>query len=872
MRKITRKLLLLMLTVLCTSAFAQVTPTGLWNRVGDVAVYTVYNDTDATDGVADGAQKIDGMTAVVGQGITFAFDGTMQNGTTYTINTAILNDTPTNTCTVRVSLWNKTDNVEVAVANSGTSYAMNTTNPAYNLIFAYTADATTNGKQLELRYIRTDDGAVSRNFEIDFAQLNTVTLSESYTPTSVAGNWSQILNGAGSQTFALVYTNDTDNGDGALDGAIRCNSVVVATNLGAAYTFDQPMVTGQTYSINTTVYNGNTSACPFTSLTLWNKTDNVQVASYCSAFSIGGTATGTYGFSIRNLKSFNYTATASDAGDVMELRYLYNATSTSVDLNIDNITLNGATNNCHITRWNGSSWDIVAPTANTTDAIITGNYNAAANIVAKTLTVSNNAAVTIPSGSNVTVVNDFTINPGSSFTLESNANLKQTNGPNTGNITVKRNSNALSRLDYSAWSSPVTNANQYLTTFSPNTDTSRFYTYDNTTNAYASISSPSTTSFAKGAGYLIRMPNTAVDAPATETFSGQFTGVPNVGNTTVSLAYVDAAHPYNLVGNPYPSTIDANLFLTANSVTNTYIGGTLYFWRKTNGASGTAYASYTTAGGVASGSSTIVPNGTIQVGQGFFVAATAAATIPGFFTNAMRTLDNTNQILKTKQTAEKSRVWLNLSNTNGAINQMLVAYIADATLSQDIYDGKYINDSATALTSNIEGGEYVIQGRPIFDATDVVPLNFKAATAGSYTIAKDNVDGVFATGQDIYLVDTATGTEINLQTDAYTFTAPAGTSNGRFSLKYQKTLGANDSTFNENNVTVYKNNGILTVSSSANTISNIKIYDIQGRLLTEQKNVNANLLTIKNWNATHQVLVVKVTAADNSVVTKKVIN
>jgi hypothetical protein len=187
-------------------------------------------------------------------------------------------------------------------------------------------------------------------------------------------------------------------------------------------------------------------------------------------------------------------------------------------------------------------------------------------------------------------------------------------------------------------------------------------------------------------------------------------------------------------------------------------------------------------------------------------------------------------------------------------------------------DGAYINDSAIALTSAINGEEYTIQGRPAFDPSDVVSLNFKTNVAGDYTIAIDHVDGLFSTGQDVYLVDSTTGTETNLKTDAYTFTATTGTANSRFTLKYQRNLGVNVATFNENSVTVYKNGGVLYVNSGASAISNIKVFDIQGRVIAEQKNVNATSTAIKNLKSSQQVLIVKVISEDNKVVNKKVVN
>uniref|UniRef100_UPI0037BE2121 T9SS sorting signal type C domain-containing protein n=1 Tax=Flavobacterium sp. TaxID=239 RepID=UPI0037BE2121 len=128
------------------------------------------------------------------------------------------------------------------------------------------------------------------------------------------------------------------------------------------------------------------------------------------------------------------------------------------------------------------------------------------------------------------------------------------------------------------------------------------------------------------------------------------------------------------------------------------------------------------------------------------------------------------------------------------------------------------------------------------------------------------------TGQDVYLKDNNTGAETDLKAEAYTFTTAAGVDNTRFSLKYQKTLKVDAPAFNENSVRVYKNNGTLYVNSGKIAINSIQVYDIQGRLIAEQKNVKATTTVINNLKATHQVLIVKITSEDNSLVTKKVVN
>ena len=519
------------------------------------------------------------------------------------------------------------------------------------------------------------------------------------------------------------------------------------------------------------------------------------------------------------------------------------------------------------TTWNGTAWSNGNPTS-TKAAIITGNYNQSANIDACTLTVNNNAVVSIPSGYNVTLNGALTVSSGS-FTLENNANLIQTsNVANSGNIIVKRNSSALFRLDYTMWSSPVAGS-QTLGLFSPVTATNRFYEYNTSTDKYSTVSNGSPFGLAKG--YLIRMPNTWVDyvaaPPSTPlSWTGTFTGIPNNGPISYTMSL--AGTGLNAVGNPYPSTISMDSFISGNTGN---INGTLYFWRKRNDATNlTSYSTCTSAGCTLTNGHPYANTDYISAGQGFIVKATSTTLN---FTNSMRLPNNQNQFFKTKL-VEKNRIWLNLLNEATPVNQMLLAYMTGATMEMDpAIDGAYFNDSQTALNSLIGSEEFAVQGRALpFDGTDIVPLSFKASNSGNYTIAIDHVDGLFSGDQNIILRDNDNGTETDLKAGAYTFAAAAGATNTRFSLKYQKTLGTIAPVFDENSVVVFKNNGELFIKSNGNAIDNVKIYDIRGRLLVEKTKVNANETSFESSKFANQVLIVQITSNDKKVVKKKVVN
>uniref|UniRef100_UPI0037BF558B T9SS sorting signal type C domain-containing protein n=1 Tax=Flavobacterium sp. TaxID=239 RepID=UPI0037BF558B len=527
------------------------------------------------------------------------------------------------------------------------------------------------------------------------------------------------------------------------------------------------------------------------------------------------------------------------------------------------------------TTWNGTSWSNTSGPTTSIDAIIDGNFSTTvsgvtAGFTAKTLTVNATRSFTINSGHNITVAGAITNN--GTITVENNANLIQVNNvANTGSGTaiVKRNSASIQLYDYTLWSSPV--AGQNLKAFSPNTLNNRFYSYDYSQNLYSEID-PLNTSFSPATGYLIRAPNTWT-AATPNTFNGVFTGVPNNGNISLSASAL-ASDKFYAVGNPYPSTISADLFLNGNTT-----GGTLYFWRKINNATTTpttSYATYTLAGGVGTGtpnsggSSSITPDGTIQVGQGFIVKTGASSPASLNFTNAMRTSSNTSPFLRT--TENRSRFWLNLTSSTGAFCQTMVAYMPEATSGVDnAIDGRYFNDSPIALTSIINAEEYTIQGRALpFATLDTVPLGFKTDAAGNYTIAIDHVDGLFSSGQAIYLIDNLLNTVNNLSAGSYSFASAIGTFNSRFEVVYQSALAETNPTFTANSVIAFSENDEIRINSGSTIMELVRVYDLQGRLLVEKKQINSSETKLST-TATNQVLLLEITAANGLKVTKKII-
>ena len=635
---------------------------------------------------------------------------------------------------------------------------------------------------------------------------------------------------------------------------------IVQSGVCASATSGVTTVTVNSTSVGGTI-SGSATVCPGTNATSLSLSGNTgaiqwQNSSDNSAFSDIVSATGTT-YIASNLNATTYFRTVATNGVCSSA----NCPSVSVDV--------------RTTTFNGTTWSNGNPATNATIIYnLTGNYILPSDVAACSCTITS-GNITVPSGKSMNLIDKLTVSSGS-ITFENNANLIQTNlVTNSGVITVKRNSDLQVRLDHTLWSSPVANVN--LFGFSPLTLTNRFYTYDTATNTYTNTGLSVASAFIIGKGFAVRAPNTFPSTP--QTWEGVFTGIPNNGNIPFTLETTGTG--YNLVGNPYPSPIDATRFVSGNP----NIGGSLYFYAHTltmgsNGLfpAGTNYAVWNASGSTAASLSTsgvpsLLPNGIIQVGQGFIVKATGAGTVS--FNNGMRVNDTQNQFLRNATTIERHRLWLNLSNDAGTdFNQILLGYIEGATMGFDSnFDALAFGNSGSSLSSKIDGLDYTIQGRALaFSDTDTVLLGFKAAVAGNYIITLTEKDGLFLGNQPIYILDTTTNSTHEIKTTPYSFYSEAGTFDTRFQLVYSSTLGIPTSEFSSNSVVAYKKDGVFNVSSQKTPIKEILAYDNLGRLIFKRSNINSQKTSLTGLSTTNEILFLKVISQEDGSVTIKIIN
>ncbi|WP_430399562.1 choice-of-anchor D domain-containing protein [Flavobacterium sp.] len=539
------------------------------------------------------------------------------------------------------------------------------------------------------------------------------------------------------------------------------------------------------------------------------------------------------------------------------------------------------------TTWNGLTWSNGVPTS-TSFATINGNYDTTVNgnIECCSLLVNTGFTLDIQDAEYVEIQYNLTVN--GTLNVLNNGSLVQVDdsGVNTGNVSYQRSTTGVA-LDYVYWSSPVNGVNTptgYIYTWSP--------TFANPNGGQGYWIGAASTAMQSGIGYIMR-----------DVFSRNFIGVPrngvytpaisrgsNLGSGTAGpngIMRTDTDDNWNLLGNPYPSAISINTFLT----TNTNIDGFVRLWTHgtspSTGISDPFYdnfvSNYTAGDYVAiNGAGATSGPGTLSVvggGQGFFVLmnAGAASSETVTFNNSMRDKGYSNsQFYKptndNRVEVEKSRIWLDFTSPTREVTRALVAYITDATNLRDrMYDAIADYKSAQNFYTLIGEDIFTIQGRASFIEEDKVSVGFKTSSTGTHSISIATVDGLFQRGQNIYLEDKELNIIHDLRQSPYSFYAFSGVNNERFVLRYTDgRLNNEDDQFNNNGLFVISDENIQIVSNNLK-IKNIEVFDVLGRSLVSKTNLDSNSVFVDEIVKSNNVLIVNIVLENDIKISRKVL-
>lgn len=542
------------------------------------------------------------------------------------------------------------------------------------------------------------------------------------------------------------------------------------------------------------------------------------------------------------------------------------------------------------------------------------------------LTLNATRNLTVDSNGYVNVSNQ--LNSSGTITIQNNGQLIQVNDTDTNvgtysgsTFNVIRNYTATDE-DYVYWSSPT---KLFLVNNLPTSYRYEWNPINNNSNGtQGNWILPTTPNMTFGKGYIARTFN-GFNTPTSLPFT--FRGQPNNGlisvdisrgtyhgdGITTGLNYSVGASPnpvtvtrwddnWNLVGNPYPSAINALTFL--DETTNPDIEGFVYLWTHQQGlvnsidpyyydfglnySSAANYVVYNRMG-VSSGSS--VFNGKIASGQGFFVLMSdgpASTSGKVYFNNSMRydtnpsfAPYNNSQFYRTTSTAnngseeEKHRLWLDIVSSQGNSNRTLIGYADGATNEKDrMYDAVTNLDNSLRIVSYLNAEnpqEFNIQGRGLpFDLYDTVRLGVSIPSNGNYKIGIGSLDGLFAEDQEIYIEDKLLNTIQSIKNQPYNFSSVKGKFTNRFVLRYTNQALGNDDFDRTNQIVAFSNDNLITINSSLEDISEVQIFDVLGRQLHENKAISKRTYEVKK-DIAQQTIIVKVKLQNGIWVTKKVL-
>jgi streptogramin lyase len=404
---------------------------------------------------------------------------------------------------------------------------------------------------------------------------------------------------------------------------------------------------------------------------------------------------------------------------------------------------------------------------------------------AGTVTLPSTAISTMASTSALNLTGNAIVSNAGTFTLSSDisgtAAIGQLSGTSafTGTYIVQRyfTGGSTSNRGWRLMSSPVNNSTTPTTTYNflslqtrlPITgaggsasgfDQPTGYTANGTTilfynTASSSFSSPGSPSDTRsiGSGFyfyfrgnntnilnkLVRSGSSSVFATPEANVTGLQSGTLNQKNITYTLS--NAGKGYNLVGNPYPSTITLPSGAGANAV-----------------CPGTTGFIYTYISGANSLSPQIGPTVNIASGQGFFVKSNNITSSINF-TESLKTLAQVtggNLLLGKPIGTQEPTIALKMIQDSANYDVAYVRFLDSyKTTYDEMEDADDLNASGQAVflgTMTSDNHQVAIASQPLGKQNTSIFLSVNDNTSGLYTIKKMDLSGI-PSAYNVWLVD-----------------------------------------------------------------------------------------------------------------------
>jgi hypothetical protein len=430
------------------------------------------------------------------------------------------------------------------------------------------------------------------------------------------------------------------------------------------------------------------------------------------------------------------------------------------------------------------------------------------------------------------------------------------------------------------------------------------------------------------AGEGFTMKGTSGSVPITTNQNYVFKGKPNNGEITLPLDKL-SGNVDRLVGNPYPSAINATDFILdnlsiadgGNNVSGTVFNGALYFWDHFGeenshdlGSYVGGYATRNLIGGVAAisddsrinntsnngeaATGTKVPGQYIAVNQGFFVSTaldgfnndngvpiTSVAGGDIVFKNSQRAfateiVDTVSVFMRSDNNKFSNR---NVDNKNNPLikliydsplgyhRQIAIGKHKKASNGFDLgYDAFIADINEEDIYWIVGKNEFVIQGVSNFDASQEFPLGLIVKKSGIIRIKIDALENIDS-NLFLYIKDNNTGITHEISTQPFEIYLETGDYNDRFSLVFKPASESMDKENLKDEFQVYFDSeraelNIININDIE--VFEMNLYDFNGKKLQSLK-FNSKQIAIP-FNTNSNIHILKFNTAEG-VKTKKII-
>ncbi len=490
--------------------------------------------------------------------------------------------------------------------------------------------------------------------------------------------------------------------------------------------------------------------------------------------------------------------------------------------------------------WSPSDPNGVATFANPIE-VIRGNAVISAPTQSESIVVDPAASLTVNSGVTLDIANGLTLQSTSiafsslildgtingTITYERHVNSASMSGTSTGNNDLisaplqGQTFGDLSSANSNILSGTIGGSPAFLFgPFEPASDTYINYTPSNNSDALAT-----------GIGYR---------TGSTDNGTYTFTGTVETGNVEVSVTSGGATN-WNLIGNPYPSYIQVQAVLNESTNRSRFDENAVGIYGY-DGSATDGWTIYNLA--TTNGSTLIAP------GQGFFIDAETSGIFR--FTPGMRTTGTSDDFILGRNSQPLTYLKLQLNDNSNNYHTDFYFNEQSSTGLDIGYDASVWNSTPanfsihSYLVDDDNGRAMALQSLHNDDISEVtIPLAINATT--NEPVIFSILESTLPSEINVYLEDTEAETITLLNDEDYEVVLDSPTvAKGRFYLRFvNQTLDISETELNDLQIFTDQQQRLLTVKGQLQNNAQLKLYDIQGRLVksTELK-ANTTVQTI----------------------------